>query len=288
MELSKYAFENLREYIYNKCGIVINDEKTYLIQQRLEPLAILIGCKDFEEFYHKLKEDCSPRLHSQVIEAITTNETSFFRDSHPFIAFKDCILPELGNLIISRKGRQQGRKGSKVRIWSAASSTGQEPYSISILICEYAQVNIYRGILANDFEIMATDISSKVLSQAIAGEFTEMEVSRGLSDELRLKYFTKIGDIWSINEYIRDMVEFRRLNLIEPFTLLGGFDVIFCRNVLIYFDDNTKRKILDQFHYMLSQQGFLVLGGSENVYSLSNKFKSIRHGETILYKKVAD
>lgn len=286
MELTEQDFNNLSKFIYDKCGIVIKNEKVYLIRQRLEPLAKLHGCNNFAEFYFKLSKNCSASLQDQIITAITTNETSFFRDTHPFETFETHMLPQLCASVEERKNRKPERKGSKARIWCAASSTGQEPYCIAMIIYEYMQNVKNRGITPNDFEIMATDISSKVLAQAISGEFREHEIKRGLQSSHMNKYFVKEDDnTWVIDKKIRDLVEFRRLNLMESFTMLGGFDAIFCRNVLIYFDDTAKRKILDQFHHMLSDDGFLVLGSTESTYGITDKFKSIQHNKTIVYKK---
>jgi len=289
MELTKQDFSNLVKFIYEKCGIVIKDEKVYLVQQRLEPIAKLNGCHTFSEFYLKLITNCTPNLSDALITAITTNETSFFRDKHPFDTFENHILPELGRAVEERKGRTTERKGSKARIWCAASSTGQEPYCLAMIISEYIQKVKHKGIEPGDFSIVATDISSKVLAQAISGEFSDYEVKRGLKESYMNKYFFKEdGDRgkWVIDQNIRDLVEFRRLNLMEPFTKLGGFDAIFCRNVLIYFDEDSKRRIFDQFHHMLSNDGFLVLGSTESTYGITDKFKSARENSTIIYKKV--
>lgn len=285
MKVTDQDFENLSKLISAKCGIVLKAEKKYLIHQRIEPIVSSSGCKSFAEFYIKVRNGNNKELQDDLIAAITTNETSFFRDKHPFESFKDYVLPKLVGLIKERKNRMYSRKGAKVRIWSAASSTGQEPYCISILIHEYVTNNKNNDILLEDFEIIATDISSKVLSKAIAGEFTDIEIMRGLTSSKRDKYFIKHENKWLLNENLRNMVEFRRVNLIEPFTMLGGFDVIFCRNVLIYFDETTKRRIFDQFYEMLSDQGFLILGASESTYGLTELFKSVRYNGTILYIK---
>ena len=286
MELTSQDFANLSKFVYKKCGIVVKKEKTYLIQQRLSPIVIAEGCKSFDEFYLKISKGCNNNLHDQIIVAITTNETSFFRDNHPFETFKKDVLPQIEKVILERKSKVPQRKGAKIRLWCAASSTGQEPYCIAMIIYEYVQMVKSKGITIEDFEILATDISSKVLGQAIAGEFNEYEVLRGLPAAYKNRYFAKGSDgLWVIDEKIRDLVEFRRLNLMERFTMLGGFDIIFCRNVLIYFDDDAKRKILDQFFSMLSDDGYLFLGATESVYGLTDMFKSVRTNSTILYKK---
>lgn len=286
MELTKSDFQNICKFVYEKCGIVIKEGKDYLIKQRLAPIAQSHGCSNFSEFYFKISKNCTPNLHESIIAAITTNETSFFRDNHPFEAFKDHMLPSIGRAVEERKNRKPERKGSKARIWCAASSTGQEPYCLAMLIYQYVESAKYRGITANDFSIVGTDISSKVLAQAISGEFSDYELKRGLQESYVKKFFSKSeNDKWLVDQKIRDMVEFRRLNLMEPFSMLGGFDAIFCRNVLIYFDDAAKRNILEQFHHMLADDGFLVLGGTESTYGITEKFKSARYKETIIYKK---
>ncbi len=285
MELTEQDFHNISKFIYDKCGIVIEKDKTYLIQQRLAPVAQSQGCDNFSQFHFKLANSYTPNLHDAIIAAITTNETSFFRDNHPFEIFKSHLLPQLGKAVEERKNRVPERKGAKARIWCAASSTGQEPYCLAMMIYEYIQNFMNKGLEASDFSIVATDISSRVLAQAITGEFSDYEVKRGLQSQYMQKFFTKEGDKWVIDQNIRDLVEFRRLNLMEPFTNLGGFDSIFCRNVLIYFDDQSKRKIFDQFHHMLANDGFLVLGSTESIYGITDKFESERHNNTIVYKK---
>ena len=285
MELSQQEFDSLRSYIYTLCGVVIPEDKTYLIQQRLEPVVLANDCKSFGEFYQKLKQSPPPKIDEDIINAITTGETSFFRDGHPFIAIKEYILPRLGELIRKRKAREKPRTGPKVSVWSAGSSTGQEPYSLAMLIHEYATANRHLSILKEDFGLLATDISSAALSKAMSGEYTEMETKRGLSPDRMVKYFVKDGNQWVLNGWIRIMVEFRQVNLIRPFTMLGSFDVILCRNVLIYFDNMTKTRTLDQFYDMLSEGGFLLLGSTENLYAISDKYESLHHGDTLIYRK---
>ena len=285
MELSRQEFVPLRDFIYDLCGLVIPDDKSYLIQQRLEPLVVNTGCKSFGEFYQKVKQNPPPKIEEQIINAITTGETSFFRDGHPFVTFKEYVLPNLGETIRKRKGRNKIRSGPKVSLWSAGSSTGQEPYSLAMLIHEYATANRHLSILEEDFGLLATDISSEALSKAIAGEYTEMEVKRGLSPDRMAKYFVKDEKRWLVNSWIQIMVEFRQINLISPFTLLGTFDVILCRNVLIYFDHTTKVDTIDQFYNMLCEGGFLILGATENLYAMTDKFESIHYGDTLIYRK---
>lgn len=285
MELSVLDFERFKKLTYEHCGIVISQGKEYLVRQRLEPIVNSEGLNSFGELHDRLERGTSQRLREEIICALTTNETSFFRDGHPYQTFKDFILPQLGELVIARKQRPHARRGAKVHIWSAASSTGQEAYSIAMLIHEYAEANAHRGILKDDFTILSTDVSTEVLAKAITGEYSELEVSRGLPAKYQQKYFQRNRNMWILSDCIRAMVEFRQLNLNANLLNLQGFDSIFCRNVLIYFDDDAKRRILDQFHALLTDNGYLILGASENVYTLSEKFESTHRGETLLFQK---
>lgn len=284
MELSQSEFLELTKQIHSLCALDLKDEKHYLVKQRLEPLAVSVGAGSFQGLIEKLKSPNYIGIRDMVIEAIITNETSFFRDEHPFLAFKDIVLPHLAELVKVRKAVPHHRIGPKVNIWSAASSTGQEPYSIAMVIHEFTKEKGL-GLTTEDFEIIATDISPKVLAKAISGTYNEMEIKRGLSDQRRETYFRKEGDNWVVNGFIRSMVDFKRINLADPFTRLGGVDVIFCRNVLIYFGEETKQRIFSQFHQMLSDSGFLILGAMENPLNIPGSFKRITHNNSIIHQK---
>jgi chemotaxis protein methyltransferase CheR len=286
VKLNGYEFALLRDYIHDLCGLDLQENKKYLIEQRIEPVVRAEGCLNYSQFYQLLKQNPSSLLQEQIINAITTNETSFFRDHHPyFFGFKEYILPRLCEFIRDRKSRPTPRKGPKVRIWSAGASTGQEPYSIAILIQEYLAANREMGISAEDFCILASDISSKTLSKAMTGAYNTAEKDP-IPPAYAETFFRREGQNWHISDRIRSMVEFRQVNLARPFAMLGGFDVIFCRNVLIYFDNSTKSRVLDQFYDMLFDQGFLVLGATENVYGLTRKFESTHYQGTLIYRKV--
>ncbi len=292
MELSQREFELLRNYIHNICGLVVSDSKSYLIRQRLEPLVLKSGCTSFSEFYYELKKGDTgrskllPQIEEKIITAVTTHETFFFRDGHPFEAFKKYLLPQLATTIVQRKSGLKHRKGAKVRLWSAGAATGQEPYSLAMLIHEFTSGAIFpSGVVKEDFGLLATDISSTMLAQAMAAEYSQFEIKRGLDSERIRKYFFKQKTRWTIKSLIRIMVEFRQINLIKPFQMLGGFDVILCRNVLIYFDNITKACILNWFHEIISQNGWLILGATENIFGLSDKFKAVHFDETIFYQK---
>jgi len=288
MELTPEEFRLFSDYIYSISGILLRESKSYLIKQRLQPIAQRVGCTSFDEFYERIRVGSLPKIEEQIINAITTNETSFFRDGHPFVTFKDHVLPWLGEKIRQRKTRDGLRRGPKVSLWSAGSSTGQEPYSLAMLIGEYALDHRHLGIRKEDFGLLATDISSEALSKAMGGEYTEMEIKRGLSPDRVERYFVKEGDRWVINSAIRIMVDFRQVNLIKPFSMVGGFDVIMCRNVLIYFDHVVKTQMIQQFYHMLSEGGFLILGVTENLHPVPERdeaFEPIRYGKTLFYRK---
>jgi chemotaxis protein methyltransferase CheR len=285
MELAPDEFALMRNYILDVCGVAIREEKAYLIRQRLTPLVQAAGCTSFREYYQKFLRAPFSLEREFIISAITTNETSFFRDGHPFETFRNILMPKLGELARTRKERAAFKKGPRIRIWSAGASTGQEPYSIAILIYEYLTIGRYSGLSKEDFEILATDISTVALAKAESGRYNASEISRGVSDPRLNLYFRRMDQDWVIHDEIRSMVDFRLLNIAKPFTGLGVFDLIFCRNVLIYFNDETKSKIFEQFHQILSDEGCLILGSTENTYAVTNRFRSVRQGETLVYYK---
>lgn len=284
MEITEKEFADITAYIYRICGLDINESKKYLVRQRLEPLLASHGFASFSDLNRTLSLTPDNNLRDQIISAITTNETSFFRDIHPFETFKAHLAPKLIELAVSRKSHNYQRKGPKVKIWCAASSTGQEPYSVAMILSDYMAVHKPNGVTLDDFSILASDISPKVLARAVAGEYSDLEVDRGLDEIQKVKYFNRIERMWQIKPYLQKMVEFRRINLNESFSHIGAYDIIFCRNVLIYFDDITKKKIFSQFSKLLNASGLLILGVTENLYGLSDDFESVRYGNSIFYK----
>ncbi len=287
MDLSSKDFDVIRSYIYKVSGISVTNDKSYLIRQRLEPVARAFGCKDFTELGEKLAHDDSVLLRNEIILSIATNETSFFRDVHPFNAFENHILNQLARLIEHRKTAFPNCGAAmKANILCAGASTGQEPYSIAILIDEYVKARPDSGVRREDFNILATDISKKALGAAVAGKYSNGEISRGLSDRRKTTYFEKCGDRWRIIDLIRTMVKFHQLNIVEPYSIFGlKFDVIFCRNILIYFDDHTKRKVFETLYRLLADDGYLFLGAMESTYMLTDKFESMRIGNSLVYRK---
>ena len=251
-------YEYLRKILKERSGLDLSADKQYLVESRLIPLARKAGLAGIPELVAKMKGGAEA-LTSDVVEAMTTNETFFFRDKIPFEHLRDTILPALMQTRASRK---------LVRIWSAASSTGQEPYSIAMCLKEKAaQLAGWR------FEIVATDLSQEVLEKSKAGIYSQFEVQRGLPIQLLVKYFAQTGELWQINADIRGMVQYRQLNLLQDFSSLGKFDVVFCRNVLIYFDQQTKTQIFERIARVTEPDGMLMLGAAESVVGISDAFR---------------
>jgi chemotaxis protein methyltransferase CheR len=282
MELSRETFDELRRLIHRVCGIVLSDDKTYLVQHRLEPLVRRSGGRSFEEFRQKLSGGEATLWQEAIIEAITTQETSFFRDRHPFETLRRYVLPEL---VQANRVTRRGSPPVKIRLWCAGAATGQEPYSLAIVIHEFAAAQRPGGLGPGDFSILATDISTQALAAATAAEYHPQHVARGLSPSQLQRFFEQCDELWVVRPALRKMVEFRRVNLTQPFLGLGTFDAILCRNVLIYFDEATRRRICDQFYTMLADGGWLVLGSAENLYGISDRFQSQQLGESLLYRK---
>ena len=251
-------YEYLRKFLKDHSGLDLSAEKHYLLESRLLPLARKSGLDGIGELVQKLKAG-SALFVSQVVEAMTTNETFFFRDKVPFDHFREVIMPELLQARANRKS---------IRIWCAAGSTGQEPYSLAMCLKEMnAALSGWR------VEILATDLSQDVLEKSKAGIYSQFEVQRGLSIQMLVKYFKQTGELWQINADMRAMVHHRQLNLLHDFSQLGAFDVIFCRNVLIYFDQDRKVNIFNRLARATEPDGFLVLGAAETVVGLTDAFR---------------
>ena len=250
-------YEYLRKILKERSGLDLSADKQYLVESRLIPLARRVGLPGIAELVQKIKAG-NEALTSDVVEAMTTNETFFFRDKIPFDHLREAILPALVKARASRRA---------LRIWCAASSTGQEPYSIAMCVKEFAALAGWR------VEIVATDLSQAVLEKSKAGIFSQFEVQRGLPIQMLVKYFTQTGELWQLKADIRAMVQHRQLNLLQDFSHLGTFDVVFCRNVLIYFDQDAKVGIFDRLARMLEPDGVLALGAAESVVGISDAFK---------------
>jgi chemotaxis protein methyltransferase CheR len=254
-------YDFLRKALKQRSGLVLSADKQYLVESRLLPIARKAGFGNLGELVAALKRDDTDALMTAVVEAMTTNETFFFRDKTPFENFRSAVLPAL---LGSR------RASRTIRIWSAAASTGQEPYSLAMALKEM------EGSVAGwRIEIIATDLASGVLAKAQAGIYSQFEVQRGLPIQLLIKYFAKVGDMWQIAPEIRAMVKFKQLNLLADFSALGTFDLIFCRNVLIYFDQETKISLLNRLGRITASDGYLVLGAAETVVGLTDSFRTV-------------
>jgi chemotaxis protein methyltransferase CheR len=251
-------YEYLRKLLKDNSGLDLSADKQYLIESRLLPLSRKCGVAGISELVLKMKSG-SAAIVTQVVEAMTTNETFFFRDKVPFDHFRDAIMPEI---LQARAGRRS------IRIWCAAGSTGQEPYSLAMCLKEMSAATSGWRI-----EILATDLSQEVLEKSKAGIYSQFEVQRGLPIQMLVKYFKQTGELWQVNPDIRAMVQHRQLNLLHDFSQLGTFDVIFCRNVLIYFDQDTKINIFNRLAKITESDGFLVLGAAETVVGLTDAYK---------------
>ena len=251
-------YEYLRKILKERSGLDLAADKQYLVESRLVPLARKAGLPGIGDLVQKMKGGAEA-LTADVVEAMTTNETFFFRDKVPFDHLRETMIPAL---LQARAARRS------LRIWCAAGSTGQEPNSIAMCLKEYGA-----ALAGWRTEIIATDLSNEVLEKSRAGLYSQFEVQRGLPIQLLVKYFKQVGELWQINADIRAMVQHRQLNLLQDFAHLGTFDVIFCRNVLIYFDQDTKVGVFTRLAKQMEADGYLALGAAETVVGLTDVFK---------------
>ncbi len=273
MEQSPIAaneYDTFRRYLEDACGIVLGENKHYLVTSRLKRVTEEFSFPSLSVMMTTLVKGNDRHLREKVIDAMTTNETMWFRDVYPFEILKKELFPEIA------------AKKSPIKIWSAASSTGQEAYSISMSASEYQQSN--PGKLTSNIEIVGTDISQTVVNKAKLGRYDELSVVRGLSPERRDKFFNKKDDEWGINPDIMKRTRFTELNLLNSYTLLGKFDIIFCRNVLIYFSSEMKKDILERMAEILKPGGTLILGGSESPTGYTKKFAMKRYPDGVVYR----
>jgi chemotaxis protein methyltransferase CheR len=257
-------FDYLRQMLRERSGLMLSAEKQYLAESRLLPVARRHDLKTLGDLVAALRAQPAAPLASEVVEAMTTNETFFFRDKVPFEHFRETIIPAL----IEKRAREK-----RIRIWCAAAATGQEPYSLAMTLREMA---VTQPALAGfRIDIVATDLSGEVLERARSGIYSQFEVQRGLPIQLLLKYFKQTDDSWQIAADIRSMVQLRTLNLLNDFSPLGTFDLVFCRNVLIYFEQPTKIGVFNRIAKQMPHDGFLVLGAAETVVGLTDAFKPV-------------
>lgn len=260
-------FDFIAAMVRERSGLVLSADKTYLVESRLAPIARRDGYPSIDELVTAIKVRRDSKLIDSVVDAMTTNETFFFRDKTPFDIFEQTILPEL----VARK------RGGTIRVWCAAASTGQEPYSLAMVADAMGP-----RMGGCKLEILGTDISERCLEKAKAGIYTQFEVQRGLPVQMLLKHFKKDGDAWKIDDRLKGNIRFRPMNLLDDFRGLGRFDVIFCRNVLIYFDAQTKKQVLERMSSQVEGPGYLLLGAAETVLGVTDTFKPIA-GQRGLY-----
>jgi chemotaxis protein methyltransferase CheR len=270
VHLDSADFDFVSSLVLKRSAIVLEPEKIYLVEARLLPLVRREGLSSVGELVARMRANVPNGLHQKVVEAMTTNETSFFRDLTPFEALRMLVLPEL----LQRRAADR-----RLDIWCGASSTGQEPYTIALILREY-----FGGFAGWKFGVLATDLSSDVISRAREGTFSQMEVNRGLPAPLLVKYFRRDGTTWQLNEDVRRMVEFRQLNLIDATWGISQTDIVFMRNVLIYFDVATKRLILQRIRKILRPDGYLFLGGAETTLNLDDSYERVPFDRSGCYR----
>ncbi|WP_261627044.1 CheR family methyltransferase [Pseudoalteromonas holothuriae] len=270
--LQQSEYDQFRTFLEQQCGIVLGDNKLYLVKSRLAPLMARFGVDTLSALVSKTLSPHERQLRAAVVDAMTTNETLWFRDAYPFELLKTKIFPEFNDL------------RRPIKIWSAASSSGQEPYSIAMSASEHQSKSA--GNLKMGVQITGTDISNTMLDMCKNAEYDALALARGLSAERRKKFFKDSGNgMAQVVDPVKKMVNFRHLNLLDSYALMGKFDVIFCRNVLIYFSPDVKAKIISQFAQALNPKGYLFLGASESMAGLSDSFEMIRCNPGIIYQK---
>ena len=277
VELSNYEYILLKQLIEEKTGIEIGQDKAYLIETRFERILKEQKLSSFQQLYHAVQSGSDNTLLEKIIDAITTNETLWFRDQTPWLYIEKVLMHQYIDELRSKKK-------SSVRIWSAASSSGQEAYSTAMMIDHYLELNNITDVTLSQFEIIATDISQSILDIAQIGRYDEISIMRGLDDTYRSKYFTKTGTYYELDEKIKHAVSFRNFNLKNSFLLLGRFDVVFLRYIMIYFSEHLKLDISQKLCSTLSEGGILFLGSSELYRCISNNFMTLYFNQGMLYQ----
>lgn len=271
MSITLESFSFVSELVRRESAIVLETGKEYLVESRLSPMAREAGARDVDAFLRTARQRLDPRVGKEIVEALTTNETSWFRDSDPFTALRTLILPELSTRRATRS----------LRFWSAACSSGQEPYSMAMVARDTPEVAGWR------LEILGTDLSEKMVERARSGRYSQLEVNRGLPATMLVEHFARAGTHWQVGPEIASAVQFRELNLTRPFPPLGRFDVVFLRNVLIYFDAATKRDILRRVRAVLAPDGFLLLGAAETTIGIDDGWERAVSGRASVYRPSA-
>jgi chemotaxis protein methyltransferase CheR len=272
--ITREEFVVWSRYVHEICGIFLDETKGYLLETRLGGLLQETGAGGFAELYYKAKADLTNALRRKIVDAITTNETSFFRDTAPFELLRHKLIPEL----VDRR-RKAGLRQIPIRIWSAACSTGQEAYSTAIMLKE-----LLGDLAGYDIRILGTDISDKAVARASYGHFSRLELDRGLPPEKLARFFISQGDRWKIRDEIRALASFRTINLLHPFTFPAPFDIIFCRNVAIYFTETDKACLFRNLGKCLAKDGSLIIGSTESITGLCREFEPKRHLRGVFYQ----
>lgn len=289
MKLSDQEFQETRLLIQKLCGIWLGNDKQYLVRSRLESVLKHNQLSGYAEMVQRASVASNTRLQDEIIEAMTTNETSFNRDGHPFEALRQMILPQLIANRLARS-RLKGVPFGTLRMWSAAASTGQEAYSLAMVVLDHIQTqprNAANGLLLTpeNFSILGTDISANAIRFATEGVFQERELARGLTADQKQKYFIDTGGKFSIHPRVKKMVNFKKLDLMKPFVDRDGFDLVLCRNLLIYFDEPTRRQVTDQLAKSLVPGGVLMLGTVESLPGLPAGIVQEQIGRTVIFRK---
>lgn len=270
--LDDAGYIKFREFLEQQCGIVLGNNKQYLVKSRLAPLMARFDVPSLAELVNRTLRPTERQLRAAVVDAMTTNETLWFRDKYPFELLKSKLLREFSEL------------RRPVRIWSAACSSGQEPFSIAMIVDEFQRSN--PGALPYGVNIVGTDISNTMLDLCKNATYDSLSLSRGLPADRKQRYFDDVGNGMSqVKESIRRMVTFRHLNLLDSYALMGKFDIIFCRNVLIYFSQDMKSNIIRSFYNSLNNKSYLLLGASESMSGLNSQFEMVRCNPGIVYQK---
>ncbi len=275
LKISSEEIKLITKYIYEISGIYLDESKKYLLETRLNTIAEEQGCLSYQDFFKKAKADGTKVIERKIIDAISTNETLFFRDTGPFQLLQHKIFPEL---IDARTSKNSPLKTS-LKIWSAASSTGQELYSVAIVLQE-----LLGDLSKYNVKLLGTDISDAAVAQASSGKYNKFEIERGLARDKLTKYFTMSGQTWKVNDQIRSMANFRKINLMLPFTGLGKFDIVLCRNVAIYFTLEDRKKLFNKIADVLEPDGYLIIGSTESLTGICPRFIPKRHLRSIFYQ----
>lgn len=276
VSLSNSEFLLFRNFICERCGINIEENKAYLIETRLAKMLIDSGLNSFTELYNSIENNWDDSIATKIIDAVTTNETFWFRDKKPWEVIENCLMPQFVEML-------RNKHKTKIRIWSAAASTGQEIYSTVMCIDNYLRKNNITDIKLTDFEFIATDISTNVLEIAKKGIYDSISIKRGLDLEYRELYFKKEGHVWVVADFIKNRVKFEQFNLRNSFMFMGKFDLVLCRYVLIYFSKDFRKEVLEKMTRAINKEGYFIIGTSEIYYDMDYLFEKKSYNEATYY-----